>query len=110
MFNIGIPEIALILAIALIAIGPKKLPSAARSLGRGIRKTKQVVAEIMGIWDNEINKLDTETQKPHEKTTEPQAEPEQKPGQETKPEQKPEPEEKDDEDKNFPASDYFSSL
>ena len=42
--NIGIGEIAIVLVIALIVIGPKKLPDAARSLGRGIREFKTSIA------------------------------------------------------------------
>ena len=36
MFGIGMPEMILILAVALIVIGPKKLPDLAKSLGRAI--------------------------------------------------------------------------
>jgi sec-independent protein translocase protein TatA len=38
-------EIILVLAIALIVLGPKRLPSAARSLGRGIREFKQSLTD-----------------------------------------------------------------
>jgi sec-independent protein translocase protein TatA len=36
--NIGLPEIAVLLIIALIVFGPKRLPELGRSLGRGIRE------------------------------------------------------------------------
>jgi sec-independent protein translocase protein TatA len=36
--NVGLPEIAIVLIIALIVFGPKRLPELGRSLGRGIRE------------------------------------------------------------------------
>jgi sec-independent protein translocase protein TatA len=38
--NIGLPEIAIVLIIALIVFGPKRLPELGRSLGKGIREFK----------------------------------------------------------------------
>ena len=46
MFGIGMPELLLLLAIALIVIGPKKLPDLAKSLGRGMREFKKATSEI----------------------------------------------------------------
>jgi sec-independent protein translocase protein TatA len=40
MPNVGPLEIALVLIVALIVLGPKKLPEVGRSLGRGIREFK----------------------------------------------------------------------
>ena len=37
MFGLGAGEIALVLIISLIFIGPKKLPDLAKGLGKGIR-------------------------------------------------------------------------
>jgi sec-independent protein translocase protein TatA len=43
MPNIGLPEILIVLAIALIVFGPKRLPEMGRSLGRGIREFKDSI-------------------------------------------------------------------
>ena len=44
MPNIGLPEIAILLIIALIVFGPKRLPELGRSLGRGIREFRGSVS------------------------------------------------------------------
>ncbi|MDI6688599.1 MAG: twin-arginine translocase TatA/TatE family subunit [Desulfobacterales bacterium] len=46
MFGIGMPEMILILAIALIVLGPKKLPDLAKSLGRAMREFKKATREL----------------------------------------------------------------
>ena len=38
MSNVGVPELAIVLIIALIVFGPKRLPELGRSLGKGIRE------------------------------------------------------------------------
>jgi sec-independent protein translocase protein TatA len=40
MPNIGPMELVIVLAIALIVLGPKKLPEVGRSLGKGMREFK----------------------------------------------------------------------
>jgi sec-independent protein translocase protein TatA len=40
---IGVPELLVILVIALIVLGPKKLPDAGRALGNGIREFKDSI-------------------------------------------------------------------
>ena len=49
MFGIGMPELLLILAIALIVIGPKKLPDLAKSLGRAMREFKKATNEFKDV-------------------------------------------------------------
>jgi sec-independent protein translocase protein TatA len=40
-FNVGLPELMIVMIIALIVLGPKKLPAASRALGNGLREFKQ---------------------------------------------------------------------
>ena len=43
-FNVGGPELIVILVIALIVLGPKKLPDAGRALGNGFREFKDSIS------------------------------------------------------------------
>ncbi|MBC2717385.1 MAG: twin-arginine translocase TatA/TatE family subunit [Desulfobacteraceae bacterium] len=51
MFGIGVPELLIILAIALIVIGPKKLPDLAKSLGRALNEFKKATKEFKDSMD-----------------------------------------------------------
>ena len=44
MSGIGIPEMLIVLVIALVVLGPKRLPDAGRSLGRGLREFKGAIS------------------------------------------------------------------
>lgn len=46
MFGIGMTELLVILTIALIVIGPKKLPELARSLGKGLAEFRRASSEM----------------------------------------------------------------
>jgi sec-independent protein translocase protein TatA len=45
-FNLGPGELLLILAIALVVLGPKKLPEVGRSLGKGMREFKDSLSNM----------------------------------------------------------------
>lgn len=52
IFGIGLPEMMLILVLALLVFGPKKLPEIGRSLGKAIRGFQEASNE----FQNEIKK------------------------------------------------------
>ena len=52
-FNIGPGELLLILAIALVVLGPKKLPEAGRSLGRAMREFRQSLSNAPSRDDDD---------------------------------------------------------
>ena len=45
-FNIGPMELVVVLIIALIVLGPKKLPEVGRSLGKGMREFKESLTNV----------------------------------------------------------------
>jgi sec-independent protein translocase protein TatA len=50
MPSVGFPELIVILVIALIVLGPKKLPEAGRAMGKGMREFKD---SLSGVTDDD---------------------------------------------------------
>ena len=52
-FSVGPMELVIVLVIALIILGPKRLPEAGKSLGRGMREFKNSIAGMAGNDDED---------------------------------------------------------
>jgi sec-independent protein translocase protein TatA len=59
MFGIGMPELLMILALALIVLGPKKLPDIARALGRGFAEFRRATEELKTTFQDEVRTAET---------------------------------------------------
>ena len=62
--SIGMPELIIILVIALIIFGPRKLPELGRSLGRSINEFKKASNELRSTLEEEIR-----IEEQHDRTT-----------------------------------------
>jgi Tat protein translocase TatB subunit len=64
MFGIGMPEFLLILVVALVVLGPKRLPELARSLGRGLAELKKTTGDLKQNIDlgEDLNKVQKDLQ------------------------------------------------
>ena len=64
MPNVGPMELIIVLVIALIVLGPKRLPEAGRSVGKGIREFKESLSGMNpnDDEDDEVTQLHTSTQ------------------------------------------------
>ncbi len=64
MFNIGSGELVLIAVVALLVLGPKRLPELARGLGKFLREFRRQTDEVRGVVEREFYKMDHEMDAP----------------------------------------------
>jgi sec-independent protein translocase protein TatA len=57
--NIGVPELLIVLAIAILILGPKRIPQAAKSVGQGVRNFRDSLSG--GDDEKEKSELDEKT-------------------------------------------------
>lgn len=58
IFGIGLPEMVVIMVVALLIFGPKKLPEIGRSLGKGIRSFQDASKEFETEFKREAEQLE----------------------------------------------------
>lgn len=64
MFGIGFPELIVILLLALIVLGPQRLPELARTLGRGFAMLKRAADDAQGQVRDELRVVEELTEPP----------------------------------------------
>ena len=79
MLNVGTPELLVILAVALIVLGPDKLPEAARKLGQVVGEFRRISAgfqaEVRDALQEPLNLPPQEPEQPEAPATPPSPEP-----------------------------------
>jgi Tat protein translocase TatB subunit len=54
MFGLGMGEIAIILVLALILLGPERLPDAAKKIGQGLREFRKTTEDLKSQFETEL--------------------------------------------------------
>ncbi|HEY9698205.1 MAG TPA: TatA/E family twin arginine-targeting protein translocase [Trichocoleus sp.] len=70
IFGIGLPEMTLILIVALLIFGPKKLPEIGRSLGKAIRGFQEASKEFENEFKKEAERIEKTVSEPMKATLE----------------------------------------
>ena len=58
MFGVGLPEMMIIAVVALVFIGPDKLPGVLRSIGKGLVQLKRATSDVRSTVQDEMHKIE----------------------------------------------------
>lgn len=73
VFGVGLPEMALIMVLALLVFGPKKLPEIGRSMGKAIKGFQEASREFEEEFKKEAQQIEKAVTEPMKATLEPDA-------------------------------------
>lgn len=80
MFGIGTTELIIILLVALIVLGPTKLPGIARSLGKALGEFRRVTTDVQRTFNLEAARIEEEEKVKASPTPKPEQKAESTPG------------------------------
>src|SRR5262249_9354243 len=75
MFGIGMPELLVILVVALVVLGPKRLPEVARTLGKAMAEFRRQASDVMGEVQSQALLEDDPPRRPAKPKTPPETPP-----------------------------------
>ena len=82
MFGIGIPELLVIMVVALVVLGPKRLPEVAKALGKALAEFRRATSDISQELNNtratleeEVRMAERQARTPRPPTPAPEAPP-----------------------------------
>lgn len=70
IFGIGLPEMALIMVVALLVFGPKKLPEIGRSMGKALKSFQDASKEFETEFKKEAERIEKSVAQPMKATLE----------------------------------------
>lgn len=73
MFGMSGTELAIVLILALLLLGPSKMPELARTLGKAVRDFKRATNDIRGSVESEFYRMDSDPLAPLSETPKPAA-------------------------------------
>ena len=72
MFNIGTGEMIMIAVVALLVLGPQRLPELARGIGKFIREFRRQTDDVRNVVEREFYRMDNEVMNPAPQVQAPQ--------------------------------------
>jgi Tat protein translocase TatB subunit len=72
MFGIGLPELIVIMVVALLVVGPSKLPELARSLGKTFQEFRRIADDVKETLEKETTDVETSSEQRAENKEEPE--------------------------------------